>query len=337
MENTDYYDHPVFDPLGLQLETPETTRLENQLLQWLWTGSTGAYVTGESRTGKTTALEMLSQRLVLRNGNPVPVHLISFPPGDASTIASVFRNLCLSAELKCSPRDQGDTLKKRFFDFLLDKASIQEVNRLVLLVDEMQRLSARQINAFAHLYDLLRKAEISLMTVFIGNSPDCKDLIEEINKPENAHLYGRFFTQSTQFSGLRSAKDVGNCLKQYDKLRYPLNTGPTYTEYFLAKEVRKGWKLGNLTHQLWGVFREYQKDYRLESWGMQYFTSTVNTLLVDFLPSLDVNDIDDGKKFFVNRKTNRFQGCSLYLSSQPIRVLQVGIALKVFCVLLFCF
>ncbi len=292
MECVDYYDHPVFNPLGIQLETPEITSLHNKLLQWLWTGSTGGYVTGLSRTGKTTALEILSQRLTLRSGKKVPVHLMSFPPGDASTIASVFRNLCLSAKLDCSPRDQGDTLKSRFMEYLLDQAFLSEANNLVLLVDEMQRLSARQINAFAHLYDLLRKAEINLMTVFVGNSSESEPLINSIESPENAHLYGRFFTQSTEFAGLNSAKDVGICLSPYDKMHYP-DKGPTYTEYFLPKSVKKGWKLNNIRHQLWGVFREYQKAYHIPSWGMQYFTSTVHTLLVDFLPSSDVDNVED--------------------------------------------
>jgi hypothetical protein len=85
---------------------------------------------------------------------------------------------------------------------------------------------------------------------------------------------------------------VHRCLIQYDQLRYP-DDGPTYTEYFLSEAIKQGWKLSTVSEDLWRIFRDYQRQYKIDSWGMQYFLVTVNTLLTDFLPTHGVEHIND--------------------------------------------
>jgi len=295
MISPDYYDHPIFNPLKFKLETPEMTRLQNFLLQLLWTGCTGAYILGGSRYGKSYAIEILIQwqRLVLRNGKPVPSLYFSVPETDTGTIASLHLNLCDSAGLDTKSRTTGSALMNRFLTFMIDTAVEQKAEYFILFVDQMNRLNIKQLNAFAHLYDIMWHAKINLMTIFIGNTYDCDHLLDHINQQENAHLYGRFFTRHFDFHGLESVNDVKACLQQCDTLRFPAENGPTYTAFFLPDAAKLGWKLASLASQLWRIFQEYQKTYKIPSWGMQYFYGTVKTLLVDFLPKLDVNDVDD--------------------------------------------
>lgn len=288
----DYYDHPVFHPNRLRLETPAMKRIGEEVHRWLWTGATGGAIIGAARVGKTTALRALVSQLRTRGNEPIPSHYVTIPNRDQRTILSIFRQLCLSAKLRVTPRDRADHLADRFVYYIADRAVEADCQYAVLVVDEMQRLWPAQFNPFAELYDKLSLLDINLTVLFVGNDQECQHLFEQIEQPAYAHIRGRFFTHSTAFPGLTTKEQMKGCLAQYDHLRYPAD-GPTYTAYFLPDAVQDGWRLTVLSGAMWRVFREYQKNYHITSWGMQYFTAAVNTLLIDFLPRYGVEDVDD--------------------------------------------
>lgn len=287
-----YGDHPVFNPLRLHLVTPAMGRLREDLLRWLWTGSTGGLILGASQVGKTTALLALLTQLYTRDKRRIPAYYVSSPRRDQTTILSVFRQLCWSQDLPVKKNDRADHLSDRFVHYLADQAIEHHCPMTVLFVDEMQRLALRQFEAFAEVYDRLSLFDIALTTVFAGNDQQCDGLLERIEKPRYAHIRGRFFRQVLTYKGLTSRGEVDACLAQYDQLRYP-DDGPTYCEYFLPEAFGAGWRLASLSTDLWRVFRNYQKTYRLGSWPMKYFTIAVNTLLADFLPRDGVAHVDE--------------------------------------------
>lgn len=290
-----YYEHPVFDPLRLHLHTPAMTRLADEAHRWLWTGITGGLIYGAARTGKTTAVDGLAAQLHTRGNVKIPVYRISVPRRDQSTVMSIYRHLCWSVHLRESPRDRADHLSERLIHYIADRAVEAECQQAVLVVDEMQRLHVEQFDAFAELYDNLKRFEnppVLLTTLFVGNDPECWDLVEHIQQPRYSHIRGRFFTQGIEFLGLTSIKEVEHCLAQYDTLRYPAD-GPTYTENFLPDAFIKGWRLASWSSDIWRVFRSYQQSYHIRSWGMQYFTTAINALLTDYLPRSGVEQFSD--------------------------------------------
>ena len=288
----DYYDHPVFHPKRFHIETPAMKKMHDDLLRVLWTGATGALILGPSRAGKTRAMETLASQLHTRSNDPIPTFYISIPPRDQSTILHVFRQLCYSENLRVTNRDRSDHLSDRFVHYIADKAVEANCPYVILIIDEMQRLQLRQFGAFAELYDKLSLLGITMTVLFVANDQECINLLERIEDPEYAHIRGRFFTQRFYFHGLTSKEQVKYCLLQYDTLRYPVQ-GPTYTEYFLPEAVKRGWRLASLSREIWRVFYGYKKNLNIDSWGMQYFTSTINTLLIDFLPQHGVEEFDD--------------------------------------------
>lgn len=288
----DYYDHPIFNAEDLHIKTQPMSRMNEIIHQWLWNGATGGLILGPPRSGKTRSVVSLSTELYTRGKSAVPAYYLSMPFRDRQSILSVFRQLCLSVNLRVTSHDVADDLSNRFVNYLYDKATEYHCRDAVLFLDEMQRLVPKQFNAFAEVYDKLIPMGVNLMVVFVGNDQESAELIELIESPKYAHIHGRFFTQGHTFRGLSSKDEINQCLKQYDKLRYP-SKGPTYTEFFLPEAVKKGWKLSSLSNDLWRVFREYQKNYHIDSWGMKFFTITTNTLLADFLPSYGVENFDD--------------------------------------------
>jgi hypothetical protein len=291
--SSDYYEHPIFSSHNLNLQTEAISKLSDEIHQWVWTGSTGGLVTGMARVGKTTALLKIASNLVSRSNKPIPTFYVSIPARDQHTITAIHRQLCISVNLRNTSCDRADHLADRFVQYLVEISAEKSIKKIVLIIDEMQHMEPTQFDAFAEISDKLTLFDITLTVIFIGNDPGCWHLINIINNEAHAPIRGRFFTQGTAFNGLKSSKDVRQCLSQYDQVRFPQG-GPTYTEFFLSNQYKSGWRLSNLADDLWRVFHGYQKEYQIKSWGMQYFIATVNTLLTDFLPRLDITeDIDD--------------------------------------------
>ncbi|WP_070988551.1 ATP-binding protein [Halofilum ochraceum] len=288
----DFYDHPVFQHDRLHLETPAIQGLRDELHRWLWTGATGGLILGAARVGKTTAVRTLASQLRARDNTPIPVYYVSMPLRDQHTVMTVFRQLCWSVGLRSANHDRADHLADRFLHYIADRAVESDSRYAVLIVDEMQRLTPLQFGPFAELHDRLRLLDMALTHFFVGNDQESSELLEACEQPRYAHIHGRFFAQRTTFPGLTSREQVHFCLSQYDRLRYPAD-GPTYTGYFLPEAEQQGWRLASLAGDLWRVFREYQTAYAIDSWGMQYFVATVNTLLTDFLADLGVEAFDD--------------------------------------------
>ena len=283
--------HPLFNPIALHLDTLVMKNTLSDVTRWLWNGSTGALLTGESRAGKTRLIRAISQALETRDKRHIPAHYFSTPRRDVKNITGLFRELCFSAGLLVQSREQASHLANRFLHYMLDSAIEHQCNTYVLFVDEMHRLSLPQFDAFAELHDNLQEYGIQLVVIFIGNDPEYIKLINSMKNNNMEHILGRFFFESAILKGITSRKEVAYCLKQYDELRYP-EDGESYTGYMLPEDVAKGWKLESISADLWECFYDFKHEHGLTSWKMKYFTKTVNTLLVDYLPRFGVENID---------------------------------------------
>ncbi|PLY16377.1 MAG: hypothetical protein C0631_04010 [Sedimenticola sp.] len=281
----DHFDHPLFHHKDLILITPAMEKLKNDLLQLLWNDGTGALAYGMSRVGKTRALEIMTPQLTTRAGLPIPHYYVMISQRDQKTIASIHRNICINYGLRETNRDRADYLANRFVHFIAERADECGCEEALLIVDEFQRLNLFQLDAFEELQDKCLTLDINLVVLFVGIDPECWPLVEQIEKPRNAHIRGRFFTEGIEFKGLTSQADVEACLSEYDRLHFP-NEGVSYAEFF----TEKGWKLKSLSRDLWRVYREdFKTTYKINSWPMKYFVTTVKILLTDFLYQHGVN------------------------------------------------
>ncbi|ROT99905.1 ATP-binding protein [Marinobacter sp. R17] len=287
------FSHPVLHPWQLVLDTPAMAQLRGEITQWLWTGLPGAIIAGPARVGKTTALDAVCDDLVDRSGRHIAVFRVSMPMRDQFTVVSVFRQLCTGAGLEFTQRHTADQLADRYIHCIADAMAETGIAQAVLMVDECQRLTPKQFNAFAELYDRLRALERALLVVFVGNDAETWSLIDGMDPHYYAHLHGRFFRVRREFRGISSAQEVGDCLRQYDTRRHPPESGRTFVAEFLPEAVAAGFRLASASSLLWRVFRDYQKAYKLDAWGMQSFAITTNTLLTDFLPRYGVDALDE--------------------------------------------
>jgi len=279
-------DHPIFDPYQLFIDTPMVNRIEKTIEHLLWTGEIGCLKRGNSRDGKTRSIHELRKRLTDRRGNAVNSHVVSIPRRDQKTVASLFRRLCWSIGATLKQTANADEMEDMVFNHFMDEMTIAEQNQLVLFVDEMQRLSFSQIDSIASFHDRFAEEGRVLFVVFVGNHGTSDALVDTIRSDKDKeNISKRFFRHEHLFTGIKTSKELSYCLKQYDSLRFPDDSGPTYTNFFMGDAVSKNWKLESLTSLIWSVYEsEFAKPYKIESWGMQYFTASVKTLLTHYLP-----------------------------------------------------
>ena len=176
---------------------------------------------------------------------------------------------------------------------MLDLASAAKTHHVVQFIDEIQELSARQIKTLCHLNNWLEEAGILLTIISIGNEPSCWDVLSIIQNGDYGPTYGRFFTQGSEFFGIKSKIDLSKCLQQYDILHYPTD-GPSYTQYFIPDNDDINWKLESITDELWEVYISYKKQLKFKSWPMKYFVETIKLLLNDYIAVHGLSGLNPG-------------------------------------------
>jgi hypothetical protein len=283
--------HPIFIPGEFIVKTPMMSNLLNTIYGWVANGYTGGVVLGEVRIGKTFAIEYLKSNLINRAREPIPVVSMSVSKRDVKTIASIFRNICFAIGKKVLKYTIADNMANELIHYFGELSLTNQTRQVVLVVDEMQRLSLHQFEAFAELYDKLAETGTNLIVVFVGNESDSSPTIKNINSNKYELISGRFFNHRTKYHGIRNIGEVKATLKQFDTIIFKSHGSKTASEYFLAETYMSGWRYEHLSDLIWSVFKEKYKDkYALKSWPMQYFMVAVKLLLTDYLPKFGTSD-----------------------------------------------
>jgi len=274
--------HPIFNNSEFFIETPMIGKLTTQIERWIWNGDTGGLVLGDNRIGKSRAIRYVMQGIKNRLGESIPAIYISTPRRDTNTMAAVFKNLCFSLALECKSRPSADDMANLVYHRLADIAHKTSTRQVAMFVDEFQRLSCLQLEVFAEIYDQLSLVGVNICIIFVGNKQSAETLIENSLRTSNELVRGRFFIQKLHYHGIRLKDELRSCLGQYDHLKYPVENGDSYTGAFI-KEPK--FLLSNTTDVFWDIYiKQFKSPLGLSSWPMQYFTSAVRILLVDYAP-----------------------------------------------------
>lgn len=287
--NEDRLSHPIFTPLLLQFQTPMVITLKAKITQWIYCGIKGGVILADSRTGKTTSIEMIKDGIRTRNGNGfIKTHSMSMGSYDRPTKLNCLREIYASTRQPLSSSTNVNRIVQQIVHFFCDIASHNEDRKVVFFVDEFHLFSIDQMDAFAKIHNELRDNKVTLYTYFFGSTEEGLTLVEKSTAKNRAHIRGRFFKSLYYLQGIENKDDLRKCLKQYDKTRYPAD-GPTYTEYFLPEDYGKGWRLENLTDLIWSYYNAVKLRHNFKSWAMEDFVGTINPLLTDYFPKYGVN------------------------------------------------
>lgn len=273
------------DASSFFIPTPMVDALHQCLEEWTQCGHNGGLVVGESRQGKTTAVLALSDRLTNRDNQIIPLFRMHFGRRDVDSVRAVFGKIARSLGYQVRRHQTSDELQEQISVRLAEAALVNDDRKVVLVVDEAQMLSLQQFDVFSEIYNQLFDFRINFVVFFVANQDLFQPLAQALLSDEYRYLRDRFFNNLTFYYGIRSEKELAQCLAGYDNYPVTEDERITATAYFCPSLYERGWRLAHLASAYWRHYRErYGVPLRQKAWGMNQFIRSTNLLLMDYLP-----------------------------------------------------
>ncbi|HEY9031983.1 MAG TPA: ATP-binding protein [Kangiella sp.] len=288
-------EHPLKHPELLQIHTLENEGLLQFCSSIIRRGLPGALIYGYSRSGKSTSTKIITPFLKDADNQSIPYEIIYIASRDRKTSRGAWRQLAFNYDFPLKSRATSDEISQHYITYLLDRCYESQSKRLVLMVDEAQRLSIRQFSIYAEIYDRLKDSFGTLCHIFfIANLDNFKDTYRLLQEREDTHIYERFFKRAYFYQPITKLESVSHILSEYDRLTFPTTSDVSYSQYFLKKSGKEyeTFKLQKYANLIWQVFFEkFKTPYKLKHWSTESFFCFVNLFITHYLPQPDVTDI----------------------------------------------
>lgn len=245
--------HPMHLRDRPSIQTLPTLRLAYALELCLVFGRPSLRVIGDGRAGKSTASWYLANTLSWR---PFPLAFMKMVIGrpNAPTEANFFREVALGMGMKVPNVTTTQNLIFRIMRAIEQEAARANANTVVLAIDTADQLTMNDYEHLAKLQNHFLGNPVQPFFLLIHQRDAQTEGSEDLGKVAPPHLYGRFFVDSHEFTGLlwsipkdsgdQDASDVALALREFDQnMRWPDQSGPSYTEHFAPYAYSTGWRL----------------------------------------------------------------------------------------------
>lgn len=300
-----YGKHPV-DTGKYLIATNEIDKLCYIVGNWIENRFPGAIIHGRPRLGKTRAIQYLMKVLPNEIDQNIPMFHIRCRTYKSVRESNFFEDI-LAGVGHASP-DLGKPSEKRvrLKHFFINAAEKSKQNKIVIFIDDAQKLSAIQYDWLMDIYNELDEYGIVLTTILVGHD-ELIDRRKKFIKNKDFQIVGRFMSDSYQFNGLKDLNDFMVLLEQYDGgTEFPSNSNTSYTQYYFRDYYEKGFRLTNYAEEFFNVFMELQLEKGLptnKEIPMQYVTLSIEYILKkygflgEYVHSLNKNQF---KKSIIN-------------------------------------
>lgn len=274
--------HPIENGRYL-LATNEIEKLYLKIQQCLHNRFPGAIIYGRPRLGKTRAIEYLTH-ILPSEFEGLPIFFITTRKYNKPNEGVFFEDLL---------KDVGHTVltgkanvkRLRLLKFFIQKAELSLQKRIVLFIDDAQRLHEIQYGWLMDIYNELDRAKISL-TVFLVGQEDLLNQRSTFIELQQHQIIGRFMVQQHKFSGILKRSDMFECLNGYDEdCEYPENSKFSFTRYYFPTAYENGFRLANFTDDLVDIYKDLRREAGLKSTleiPMQYLTLAIEYALKNY-------------------------------------------------------
>ncbi|MBD5797377.1 AAA family ATPase [Bacillus pseudomycoides] len=267
------------------LATNEIQRLYEAVHRWITNRSPGGIIYGRPRLGKTRAIRFLQYALPQEFGENLSVFVINCQYHGQATENTFFEEL-LKAVQHADPFSGKASIKReRLYRFLIDKAYASEERKIIIVLDEAQKLTETHYQWLMDIYNVLDYADIDLTFILVGQEQleSQRTAMLSIKKHQ---IVGRFMVHKFKFTGVKMTEDLQKCLAGYDdESEYPVGSGVSYTQWFFPDQFKSGLRLQLYAEEIMEVFKQTSQASKLiSSVGvpMQYITKTIEYILLNY-------------------------------------------------------
>lgn len=198
--------HPIHGR-GYVINTHPLQRFTWAVQRWMAMGIHGAYAYGFPRVGKTQMVRAACSKLRTRAGEPVPAFHIPQKTTSVSTDRKFWSFLLSGLNIAHGDRATAKALNDSLLGLLRNEAESNSEKRVVLFLDEAQKLSMFNYDLLQDLMNDLTKSEVNPFFVSVGSN-FMPNRLAEFDPIKDAGLRGRFFSAVHQVHGLRGPAEV---------------------------------------------------------------------------------------------------------------------------------
>jgi hypothetical protein len=157
-------------------------------------------------------------------------------------------------------------------------------NKLIVFVDEAQRLELEHYEWLRDVQDELERRGVRMFTFLVGQPGILNRKSSFRQSVDTSQIVSRFMVDELRFDGFRTADDLKMSLAAYDTSTFPDGSDWPYTRYFLQRAFDTGFRLERQHLALWDAFdaahRRARFDFTMEV-PMEYVARTVEIALVE--------------------------------------------------------
>jgi hypothetical protein len=267
------YNHPLLST-EYQLNTPTMEYVIENVCFKVLMRKTGVVFTGEPRIGKTRCCEALIIGIPKKFKNIYVFMLVATNRTLNPQYSSVVHQLLELEGIKPNSRVTFIERQSMLIERLKLRAGEHGANQIVMVVDELQRLSARDFDQLADIYNRLRQHKITLTVVSFA-MPTVEGAISDyLQSGSGRHIVGRFFTDIKPLHGVTSKKDLYTILNLYDTCGSS-DSAINFTEEVLPKAYRNGFRMSSLADQLWDSMSKVVSGKYVKNLPMEHVTQSV--------------------------------------------------------------
>lgn len=256
--------------------TPMMQDAYSMIREMVWLRHTGLFMYATPRMGKTRCARAILELLAAEFPDKYPAYHIA----DENRTVNFARELEVSLKLAKKARETYSLMLEKIILHIKSQLSKVDGDHFVLIMDEMQQLTLEHYNILLVIHNRLAAEGISMTTVGFAQ-PSILERRHLLKGVKAHNLVARFLSEAIRFDGCLSAQSFMNILFQFDhEKQYPIDSGWSYTQFFLPKAFAAGFRLSTQHERIWHLLAVRVGENFLESVPLERIFRIVEDLLV---------------------------------------------------------
>jgi AAA domain len=276
--------HPIESHRYL-IFTPAVYVFFRIVLQWFLSGATGGMIYGKPRYGKSSGIKCVATLLTEELKLPLPIVTVICRDHQIPSEGNFFEDFLKDLGHALYSSGKASAKRHRLTEYLTELVEKSGQDRLILFMDEAQKLHEQHYKWLIDLHNELERRGIVLIVLLVGQ----EELLHQFSAfqfAKKTQIIGRFMVRQLRFSGITNQKDMQACLANYDAgSEYPPESGYSFTRYYFPAAFDSDLRLENYAPMVWQAFKEMREEAQLpltREIPMQYFCRTVEYVLTRF-------------------------------------------------------
>jgi hypothetical protein len=252
--------HPVMTR-GFRISTPPIRSAFDNISHVVASTDPGCAYVGPPRFGKSNLAEYC-QAMLPKAYPDVPIFLFN-GDHDRKRSRNGFYEAIYAETLSPAKLPRRSTDFRRLLTHLWWlRARNQNSHQIVFIGDEMQYLTMDEYSWLIVTSNDLQRLGVRLTSILFAQ-PELLHIRTSFHLANRGDILGRFMPRIYAFRGLNSAIELRDVMTAYDdalEFEYPESSGICFTEFFLPKAYKAGWRLSSCANECWNQFQLIARD-----------------------------------------------------------------------------